>query len=133
MVGSFGVPRGSDAYATVLASLAAAPRRCRVRAPPPSNAIVWAGWSGWPVRGMGIPIRPGCSPRPPPWTRCCGPRAPTTVRSHGAQEQTIPDLASMFAAQNGGIDDEDWKIARLGATDFRTWCREVLVPAHRAL
>lgn len=55
------------------------------------------------------------------------------LRSHGAQEQTISDLASMFAAQDGGIYDEDWKIARLGATDFRTWCREVLVPAHRAL
>lgn len=35
----------------------------------------------------------------------------------------------MFAAQDAGIYDADWAIAEIGATDVRTWCREVLRPA----
>jgi hypothetical protein len=38
----------------------------------------------------------------------------------------------MFAAHDDGIYDADWAIAKLTATDFRTWCREVLKPAAGA-
>ncbi|PWH07029.1 hypothetical protein DEO23_06760 [Brachybacterium endophyticum] len=55
------------------------------------------------------------------------------LRSRGASEQAITDTTQMFAAQDGGIYEEDWKTARLARTDFRTWCREVLAPAYRAL
>jgi len=35
----------------------------------------------------------------------------------------------MFTSQDEGIYDADWAAATLAPTDFRTWCREVLVPA----
>ncbi|MET9494379.1 NAD(P)H-binding protein [Streptomyces sp. NPDC006552] len=53
----------------------------------------------------------------------------TTLRSRGAGERTVQDLTEMFAAQDDGIYDKDWAKTSLTATDFRTWCREVLKPA----
>ncbi|MFJ7146972.1 NAD(P)H-binding protein [Streptomyces sp. NPDC100445] len=55
-----------------------------------------------------------------------------TLRSRGAGEQLVQDLTEMFAAQDGGIYDADWAVATIAATDFRTWCREVLKPALHA-
>ncbi|MEU7841596.1 NAD(P)H-binding protein [Micromonospora sp. NPDC049114] len=51
------------------------------------------------------------------------------LRSRGATDQAITDLTEMFAAQDEGIYDADWARAKPVATDFRTWCRQVLVPA----
>lgn len=51
------------------------------------------------------------------------------LRAGGADEQAVSDTALMFAAQDAGIYDADWQTAALGATDFRTWCAEVLAPA----
>lgn len=50
------------------------------------------------------------------------------LRSRGASERLISDMAEAFAAQVGGIYEEDWRIATIADTDFRTWCREVLKP-----
>ena len=50
-------------------------------------------------------------------------------RARGASERVVEDAVAMFAAQDAGIYDADWAIARIAETDFRTWCREVLVPA----
>ncbi|EOD62934.1 NAD(P)H-binding protein [Amycolatopsis vancoresmycina] len=50
-------------------------------------------------------------------------------RSQGASERLVADAAEMFAAQDDGIYDADWATATIAATDFRTWCREVLKPA----
>ncbi|MDQ0615086.1 uncharacterized protein YbjT (DUF2867 family) [Microbacterium sp. W4I4] len=54
------------------------------------------------------------------------------LRARGASEQAVTDTVEMFAAQDAGIYDEDWATATMAPTDFRTWCREVLVPAVRA-
>jgi uncharacterized protein YbjT (DUF2867 family) len=54
------------------------------------------------------------------------------LRSAGAGDRTVRDLTDMFAAQDGGIYDADWARATIAATDFRTWCRQVLKPAVRA-
>ena len=51
------------------------------------------------------------------------------LRSQGAGEQAIEDVTAAFAAQDHGIYDADWAAAEPTATDFRTWCREVLRPA----
>ena len=51
------------------------------------------------------------------------------LRSRGAGDQAVKDLTEAFAAQDHGIYDADWAIARPTSTDFRTWCREVLRPA----
>lgn len=51
------------------------------------------------------------------------------LRSRGASDQAVTDTTQMFAAQASGIYDADWATAAIGATDFRTWCREVLRPA----
>ncbi|MDT0158106.1 NAD(P)H-binding protein [Microbacterium sp. ARD32] len=51
------------------------------------------------------------------------------LRSRGASEQAVRDTVEMFASQDEGIYDADWPRATLAPTDFRTWCREVLVPA----
>lgn len=50
-------------------------------------------------------------------------------RSRGAGDQAVKDLTEAFAAHDRGIYDADWAIAEPTATDFRTWCREVLRPA----
>ena len=54
------------------------------------------------------------------------------LASRGASPQAVKDTTEMFAAQDDGIYDEDWSRAQIGATDFRTWCREVLKPAVSA-
>ena len=54
------------------------------------------------------------------------------LRSRGASDQTVKDMTEMFAAQEHGIYDADWATAKPTATDFRTWCREVLKPAADA-
>lgn len=51
------------------------------------------------------------------------------LRAGGPDEQAVLDTALMFAAQEAGIYDAGWETAALGATDFRTWCAEVLAPA----
>jgi len=56
----------------------------------------------------------------------------TVLRARGASEQAVTDTIDMFAAQDAGIYDEDWATAIIAPTDFRTWCRELLVPAVRA-
>ncbi len=55
-----------------------------------------------------------------------------TLRSRGADDRIVKDTTEMFAAQDAGIYDADWATAQIAATDFRTWCREVLKPAARA-
>ncbi|PKI91649.1 hypothetical protein CW368_06985 [Actinomycetales bacterium SN12] len=56
------------------------------------------------------------------------------LRGRGASEQAVRDTVEMFASQNEGIYDADWAEAATAPTDFRTWCREVLVPdVERAL
>ncbi|MEU9278443.1 NAD(P)H-binding protein [Streptomyces sp. NPDC048341] len=55
-----------------------------------------------------------------------------TLRSRGAGDRMVRDLVETFAAQDGGIYDADWATATITATDFRTWCREVLKPAAHA-
>ncbi|WP_410586593.1 NAD(P)H-binding protein [Amycolatopsis sp. lyj-23] len=50
-------------------------------------------------------------------------------RSQGASDRLVADATEMFAAQDEGIYDADWAKATITATGFRTWCREVLVPA----
>jgi uncharacterized protein YbjT (DUF2867 family) len=54
------------------------------------------------------------------------------LRSRGASDQAVTDMTDMFAAHDDGIYDADWAIAKPTATDFRTWCREVLKPAAGA-
>ncbi|GAA4618510.1 NAD(P)H-binding protein [Actinoallomurus liliacearum] len=54
------------------------------------------------------------------------------LRSGGAGDQAVKDLTEAFAAQDQGIYDADWATAKPTATDFRTWCREVLKPAADA-
>jgi uncharacterized protein YbjT (DUF2867 family) len=56
----------------------------------------------------------------------------SALRSHGTGEQIVEDLTEMYAAQDAGIYDVDWATAKIAATDFRTWCREVLKPAADA-
>ena len=51
------------------------------------------------------------------------------LRARGAHDQAITDTVEMFAAQDHGIYDADWRTATIGSTNFRTWCREVLRPA----
>ncbi|WP_349898832.1 NmrA family NAD(P)-binding protein [Parafrigoribacterium soli] len=51
------------------------------------------------------------------------------LRSRGASDRAVADTLEMFAAQDAGIYDADWAVATIAATDFRTWCREVLAPA----
>lgn len=50
------------------------------------------------------------------------------LRRRGASAAAVDDTVSMFAAQADGIYDVDWDRAELTPTDFRAWCREVLVP-----
>ncbi|MBS2961902.1 NAD(P)H-binding protein [Actinocrinis puniceicyclus] len=54
------------------------------------------------------------------------------LRSGGAGDRAVKERTEMFAAQDAGIYEADWSIATIAATDFRTWCREVLKPAARA-
>jgi uncharacterized protein YbjT (DUF2867 family) len=50
------------------------------------------------------------------------------LRSQGADDQSVKDVAEAFAAHDEGIYDADWSRAAITGTDFRTWCREVLKP-----
>lgn len=54
------------------------------------------------------------------------------LRSQGASDQAVSDLTDMSAAGDQGIYDADWAAARPTATDFATWCRDVLKPAADA-
>lgn len=54
------------------------------------------------------------------------------LRSAGAPEQQVIESMQTFTAADEGIYDADWARAVPTATDFRTWCREVLVPAASA-
>lgn len=50
------------------------------------------------------------------------------LRGAGAPERTVIDNIDVATALDEGIYDADWSRARPTATDFRSWCREVLVP-----
>lgn len=54
------------------------------------------------------------------------------MRSAGAGDLVVRDTTDVFAAHAGGIYDADWAAARLGSTDFATWCRAVLRPQAQA-
>lgn len=54
------------------------------------------------------------------------------LRSRGAGDHMVQDFARMAAAQDAGIYNQDWAVAKIAATDFRTWCRHVLKPAAHA-
>jgi hypothetical protein len=56
----------------------------------------------------------------------------SNMARRGATEQTIRDMTEMVVAQDGGIYDADWAAATPSATNFRTWCEEVLNPAASA-
>jgi hypothetical protein len=49
--------------------------------------------------------------------------------SRGAGDQAVRDTVEMLAAHDACIYDTDWATATIAATDFRTWCQEVLKPA----
>ncbi|GAA1587389.1 MULTISPECIES: NAD(P)H-binding protein [Kribbella] len=51
------------------------------------------------------------------------------LRARGAHDQAVKDTVEMFAAQDSGIYEADWRTATISPTDFRTWCREVFRPA----
>jgi uncharacterized protein YbjT (DUF2867 family) len=51
------------------------------------------------------------------------------LRSRGAGDRMVEDITDTFTAQDGGIYDADWAVAKIAPTDFRTWCRQVLKPA----
>lgn len=51
------------------------------------------------------------------------------LRTAGAPEQQVTETVQTFTAVDEGIYDADWARATPTATGFRTWCREVLVPA----
>jgi uncharacterized protein YbjT (DUF2867 family) len=53
----------------------------------------------------------------------------TMRRSQGTSDQAIADITAALAAGNQGVYDADWAVATITATDFRTWCREVLASA----
>ncbi|MEV6842399.1 NAD(P)H-binding protein [Actinoplanes sp. NPDC051411] len=55
------------------------------------------------------------------------------LRSQGASDQAVKDRIEMNTAQEHGIYDADWTHAEPAATDFRTWCRDVLGPAVDAI
>jgi len=55
-----------------------------------------------------------------------------SLRSHGASDGFADAMLEMIAAQNDGIYDADQAAALPQATDFRTWCEEVLRPAAGA-
>lgn len=57
----------------------------------------------------------------------------TLLRSRGAGDQAVKDVAEAFTAQDHGIYDADWAVAKPTPTSFRTWCREVLKPAADAV
>ena len=46
-------------------------------------------------------------------------------------DRALRDVIETIAAVSDGIYDADQARAIPGATDFRTWCREVLRPAAR--
>lgn len=54
------------------------------------------------------------------------------LRSAGAPEQQVLESIQTFTAADEGIYETDWARAVPTATDFRTWCREVLLPAAAA-
>lgn len=54
------------------------------------------------------------------------------MAARGASEQTIRDMTDMLAAQDAGIYEADWATATPTATDFRTWCEQVLRAAASA-
>jgi uncharacterized protein YbjT (DUF2867 family) len=55
------------------------------------------------------------------------------LRSRGAGEPMVQEMIDTFAAQDDGIYDADWATAKIAATDFRTWCRQVLKPTVQAV
>ncbi|MCU4183514.1 NAD(P)H-binding protein [Acidiferrimicrobium sp. IK] len=55
-----------------------------------------------------------------------------SLRSVNAPEGQITETVETFTAAQEGIYEADWAFATPTATDFRTWCREVLVPVAAA-
>ena len=53
----------------------------------------------------------------------------SALTQRGASEGVVRDVIETIAAVQNGIYDADQARAIPGATDFRTWCREVLRPA----
>ena len=53
----------------------------------------------------------------------------SALAGRGASAGVVRDVTEMIAAGNAGLYDADQEAARLGSTDFRTWCRDVLRPA----
>jgi uncharacterized protein YbjT (DUF2867 family) len=53
----------------------------------------------------------------------------SALAARGASAAVVDDVTEAAAAVNAGIYDSDQEAARVGPTDFRTWCREVLRPA----
>jgi hypothetical protein len=49
-------------------------------------------------------------------------------RSRGASDQAVQDMIEALAAQDAGIYDADWAVAKIAPTDFRTWFRTALEP-----
>ncbi len=55
----------------------------------------------------------------------------SALTQRGASEGVVRDMVEMITAVSDGIYDADQARAIPGPTDFRTWCREVLLPAGR--
>jgi uncharacterized protein YbjT (DUF2867 family) len=53
----------------------------------------------------------------------------SALAGRGASAGVVRDVTEMIAAGNAGVYDADREAAQLAATDFRTWCRDVLRPA----
>jgi uncharacterized protein YbjT (DUF2867 family) len=53
----------------------------------------------------------------------------SALAGRGASAAVVSDVTEAIAALNAGVYDSDQEAARLGPTDFRTWCRDVLRPA----
>jgi uncharacterized protein YbjT (DUF2867 family) len=51
------------------------------------------------------------------------------LAARGATQQTIRDMTEMLIAQDDGIYESDWAAANPTTTEFRTWLKEVFVPA----
>lgn len=57
----------------------------------------------------------------------------STLRLRGPGDRLVQDATEALAAQDAGIYNRDWATAAITATDFRTWCRQVLKPAAQSV
>ena len=101
--------------------------------------LSWAGRENLPVFGPDRLTPDGMAQvisqelgRPVAYRRMSMDDFASLLRSRGASDQAVTDMTEMFSAQDHGIYDADWATAKPAATDFRTWCREVLKPAAAA-